>query len=91
MKSLVEVKYKGMTITLCGHTWFQFLQKNVLPLLIYRYSQPTLHITHNFVFHEHTKHIDKLCAISGEIGDVSYVQLVVMPSIKLMYRFHYRS
>jgi len=65
-RSTAEGEYRTIAVTWCELTWFLALLKdlNVQPTLLvqlYCDNQAALHILHNPVFHERTKHIEVDC------------------------------
>ena len=74
-----EAEYRSMSMTTCELKWLKgtLSSLNVLhtiPMLLHCDSQTTLHISHNPVFHDRTKHIE----VDGHfVSDVIFSGILV--------------
>ncbi|XP_019054873.1 PREDICTED: uncharacterized protein LOC109115371 [Nelumbo nucifera] len=84
-KSSSEAEYCALAAVTCEVQWLTYLFKDlhipqVAPALVFCDNRSALHIAHNPVFHERTKHIDIDCHIVREKLQASLIHLMPIAS-----------
>jgi hypothetical protein len=95
-RSSTEAEYRALSHATCELQWITFLLRDLhvscsKPPVLFCDNQSAMHIAHNPVFHERTKHLDIDCHFVRERVQSGLLRLLPIPSAEQIADFFTKS